>query len=233
LIWQKGREEHFEEDFLMDAILLISFIGLVTARVWYVLLNWREHIFLFDLVGRPGFSWHGALMGGILTLIFYSRRKKWPFYKIADLIVSGLVLGLIFAKIGLFFNSYHPERPFQFVFLLEAFFLVLLYRALQIFDKNYRTYEWYKTKRGGPNPGFLFLSFLICTSLIFLGAGAFQIWPQLFNFSQGVNLIIILVSLILFYYRSGRDLTIPFPSFKKREGTTEKFRLKIGMEAKK
>jgi prolipoprotein diacylglyceryltransferase len=223
LVWQKGREE----DLLMDGILLVVLAALVAARIGYVLLHWLEHIYLLNLVEQPGFSWLGALLGGVTALIFYCRKNKWDFYKLADLSVFGLILGLILGKIGFFLS----QTAFDLSFLMEAFLLVFVYRLLVIFDKNYRTYEWYKDKRGEAKPGFLLFSFLISTSLIFLGAGAFRAWPQFFNLYQAGNLLIILVSLGLFYFRSGdRNLTISLPSFKTRR--RENSRFKAGMEAK-
>jgi len=232
LIWQRGREEHFEEDSLMDGILLVSMVALIISRAWYIVFNWSaswriaNFISFFNLVKKPGFSWHGALLGGIFTLVIYCKKQKWDFYKLADLSVFGVVLGLILGKIGLFLNN-SVAQP---VFLVEAILLILVYRLLLIFDKNYRTYEWYKNKRGEANPGFLFLSFLGLSTLIYLGATIEIFKPSQFI----VNLLIILTTLGLFYSHSGdRDLTIIPPWFKKRKKPkVRRLRFKTGMEAK-
>lgn len=242
LIWQRGREEHFEEDLLMDGILLVFMLGLIVSRVWHVVFNWSappaggwpiaSFISFFNLVEKPGFSWQGALLGGIFTLVIYCKKQKWDFYKLADLSVFGVVLGLILGKIGLFLNN----SIVQPVFLVEAILLILVYRLLLIFDKNYRTYEWYKNKRGETNPGFLFLSFLGLSTLIYLGTGIFQN-PSLEIFKSCqfiVNILIILTTLGFFYSRSGdRDLTIVPKWFKKRKKPKARgLHFKAGMEAK-
>jgi prolipoprotein diacylglyceryltransferase len=233
LIWQRGKEEYFEENLLMDGILLVILVGLMSARLGYILLHGGQFdrlISCLDLIRKPGFSWQGALLGGIFTLIFYCRKRKWDFYKLADLSVFGVVLGLILAKIGLFLSQTYPE----WIFLIEAVLLALIYQLLLVFDKNYRTYEWYKNKRGEVNPGFLFFSFLGLTSLLSLGVNIFQHWPKLFNSSAVIDFLIILGALIVFYFRSGdRHLTISWPYFKRKEGAKERFRFKTGREAKK
>ncbi|GAG43512.1 unnamed protein product, partial [marine sediment metagenome] len=135
LIWQKGREEHFEESSLMDGILLVIMAALIVSRIWYVIFNWSaswrigSFISFFDLVKKPGFAWQGALLGGIFTLVVYCKKKKWDFYKLADLSVFGIILGLIFGNIGLFLNNFTPQP----IFLFEAILLIVLYRLLLIF----------------------------------------------------------------------------------------------------
>lgn len=238
LVWQRGREEYFEEDFLMDGILLVVMVGLIAARTWHIILNWSaswriaSFISIFDLVKKPGFSWQGGLLAGIFTLIVYCKKKKWDFYKFADLSVFGVVLGLILGKIGLFLNS----LSFQSVFLFEAILLIIVYRLLLVFDKNYRTYEWYKNKRGEANFGFLFLSFLVLSTFIYLTSAIFQnpSLEILKSFQFIINILIILTSLTLFYSRSGdHSLTIPPLWFTKRKrGKKENLCFKTGMEAK-
>jgi len=236
LVWKRGREEHFEEASLMDGILLVVLAGLIISRLWYVIFNlssFSGFLSPFDLIKNPGFSWHGALLGGIITLVIYCRNRKWNFYEIADLSVFGLVLGLVFTKIGFFLDS----LSFKPIFLVEAILLMGVYKLLFVFEKHYRTYEWYKNKRGETNPGFLLLSFLVLTSLINLVSYIFQN-PSFRVFKSSefiVNLLIILSAGVLFYFRSGdRSLTISLPSFKKkRKVKTESHRFKTGMEAKK
>ena len=235
LIWQKVREEHFEEAFIMDGILLVSITGLIFSRICYIILNWANFdsfFSLFDLVKKSGFSWQGALLAGIFTLVAYCKKKKWDFYKIADLSVFGIVLGLILSKIGLFLNS----LSFEPIFLIEAVLFIIIYRLMLIFDKNYRTYEWYKNKRGEINSGFLFLSFLAISALIHLVSNIFQNPSfQVLKSSQLiVNFLIILISLTLFYFRSGdHSLTISLPWFtKKKRVKVDNLRFKAGMEAK-
>lgn len=228
--WKRGKEEHLEEDSLMDAILLVVLISLIFSRIWYVFLNWQKQILILDLINNPGFSWQGAGLAGLVSLAFVCQKRKWDFFKITDLSVFGLTLGLILGKLGVFLS----QTSFEWVFLMETGLLILVYRLLLIFDKNYRTYEWYKDKRGEAKPGFLITSFLTMTTLIFLISKIIQSWPKFFTPEKIIDLFILILVLAVFYFRSGdRNLTINLPSFKKgRRVKQEKFRFKAGMEAK-
>jgi len=239
LVWQKAREEYFEEDLLMDGILLTALISLTASRIGFFLLqpdNFKGLTSFFNFVTRPGFSWQAALLGGIAGLVFYCQKKKWDFYKLADLAVFGLVLGLILAKIGFFLANFIFDEFSSLTALAEAALLIVVYRLLLVFSRNYRLYKWYQNKRGEANPGFLFLTFLILTSFIHLVVQGVK--PDGFHFGpvQLIDLLIILTSLVLFSCRSGRGLTIAGRSFKNKERQLKKnkedYRFKTGMEAK-
>jgi len=47
-IWQRTREEHFDENSIMDGILLVSLVGLISARIWYVVFNWGQFERMFS-----------------------------------------------------------------------------------------------------------------------------------------------------------------------------------------
>jgi len=217
----------------MDGVLLVSLAGFVMSRLIYVILNFSERINFFKFVSQPGFYWQGALLGGTTALFFYCQALKWDFFKIADLAVFGVTLGLILTKVGQFFSQAFPSPYFSWLNLVEVGLLLITYRLLCVFDKNYRTYEWYKNKKGEASPGFLWASFLGLTSLIYSGSLVLQKWPHPISVLQGFNLAFLLLALLIFYWRSGRGLTIISRSVKKSKGAKKGFRLKAGMEAAK
>ena len=54
---------------------------------------------------RGRHSIHGGLIGGILVLIYYTRRYKLNFYQYADLCVPGVAFGIIGGRIGNIMNG--------------------------------------------------------------------------------------------------------------------------------
>lgn len=99
--------------------LLYSAIGLfIGARLGYVFFydfsyfihNPLEIISPFDpisgrLVGIYGMSYHGGLIGVIITAVIFIRRNKISFWKLADLIIPAIPAGYFFGRIGNFFNG--------------------------------------------------------------------------------------------------------------------------------
>ncbi len=259
LIWKRGKEENYDEERLMDAVLLSAIGVLVTSRIWYILLHWQEFgsniVGWFDVVGAPGLSWFGALMGGLLVLKIFSSRQKWNFFKIADFFSFGACLSAIFIAFGLFLDGSaygaptslpwgiafpgldQPRHPVQ----LYIFFLfILIFKLLYYFDKNYRTYQWYKNKRGEAAPGFLLLAFLALFSLGRFGVGFFFEHDLYWMVNQIMALGLSLGSLLVLFLRSGKTVSLNLPTFKRkqlqedyrRERKNKKFHYKSGVDVK-
>lgn len=254
LIWKKEKEENFDEEKIMDAILLVTLVSLIASRTWYVIFYWVKvggPLAWFDFSNKAGFSWVGALIGGVLTLKFICKKNRWDFFKVADFSTFGLVLGSIFVHLGTFLDgsSYgtptnlpwgikfpglethrHPTQLYELVLML------LLLRLLYYFDRHYRTYNWYKNKRGEAVPGFLFLSFLGFLSLSKLIVVFFKEHDLYWRWLQAINFIVLLISLGIIYFRSGERLNLGFPlmsaASKKRKLIKKRSRVKTGMEAK-
>jgi len=197
LVWKKSKEEHFDQEKIMDMILLVTLIAFLAARTLYVFLHWSalgsNLLSWFDFVYKPGFSWYGAFLGGIMALKIFCQKQKWDFYQMADFSCFGLVLGTIFVSLG-------SGK------LYELIFDLIILRLLYYFDREYRTYSWYKNKRGEAAPGFLFLVFLSLFSLGKLIVAFLNPYRLYWDWWQSVNLALAIISLIILYFRSGKSL---------------------------
>ncbi len=82
--------------------LLGGFIG---GRVLYVITRWSEYsnspfdIFKF---WEGGLVFYGGFIGGLLTLIFRSRKYKIPILQFIDLAAPSLAIAHVFGRIGCF-----------------------------------------------------------------------------------------------------------------------------------
>jgi len=268
LIWKKEKEEGLDEEKVMDGIFLVGLASLVGGRTGFILLFWKQLkgglAAWFDFVGQPGFWWLGMVVGGILALRYLSEKNNWDFYKVADFATFGLVLTAAFITLGAFLDgsSYgsvtnlpwgikfpgltEPRHPTQ---LYELVFMFLILKLLYYFDKNYRTYSWYRDKRGEAAAGFLFLSFLALFSLEKMFVGFFKDRGSNWLTAEIFSLLTLLTSLVLIFVRSGLEWEEFFPQKtrekkrvfftnnkvkkeQKRRRSKKKSYLKTGMEAK-
>lgn len=91
-----------------DLLPLLVLGAVIGARLYYVALEWRQYQGNWGemiAIWRGGIAIHGALIGGILTTVFYCRWRKQPFWPLLDVLVPAVALGQAIGRWGNFFNS--------------------------------------------------------------------------------------------------------------------------------
>ncbi len=115
---KKGIKKSLIND-LLPILVLASVIG---ARIYYVAFEWRNYTgknfwssisFLNLNIPIPsaieiwggGIAIHGALIMGTLSIIFFCRWRKEPFWDVIDVLVPSVALGQAIGRWGNFFNN--------------------------------------------------------------------------------------------------------------------------------
>ena len=115
---KKGLKKSLIND-LLPILVLASVIG---ARIYYVAFEWRNYTgknfwssinFLNLNIPIPsaieiwggGIAIHGALLMGTLSIIFFCRWRKEPFWDVIDVLVPSVALGQALGRWGNFFNN--------------------------------------------------------------------------------------------------------------------------------
>lgn len=155
IIWKYSREELKEEEYL-DAYLYASIASLLSARLTYIALHFTQfgtNFLKYILVREtPGLSLFGGILGGIIYLVWYARRKKFDLLAVLDLFSLAVCLGLFFAKIGEQLGGagygietssfigvriigqagrHHPTEAYEALFYLFLFFILnVLYKRV-------------------------------------------------------------------------------------------------------
>lgn len=100
----------------IDDLLVWVTLGVILGgRIGYVLFYNAAHYLHNPLnalaVWQGGMSFHGGLLGVILALFLFARRRKISIYKIADLISPAIPIGLFFGRLANFINGELFGRP--------------------------------------------------------------------------------------------------------------------------
>jgi phosphatidylglycerol:prolipoprotein diacylglycerol transferase len=127
-----------------------------THTLWYLIHPWQIFNPFMDghFVGISGMSYHGALIGFILSTIIFCKRNKLSFWVLADIASLAVPLGYIFGRIANFLNQAligrttdmpwgiyvhgvlrHPSALYEaFLEGFVVFVILFLYRKKATFD---------------------------------------------------------------------------------------------------
>ena len=113
--YSEAKRKKIDPDKFLEFSLCALILGLVGARVAYVLTSDPTYFAAHPLevlrVDLGGLSVHGAIFGGTAAGIWFSRRQKISFWRLADAVAPGLILGQAIGRIGCDVFGYPMARP--------------------------------------------------------------------------------------------------------------------------
>jgi phosphatidylglycerol---prolipoprotein diacylglyceryl transferase len=150
----RGPKRGIPGDTVLDILIISIPVGVVCARLYYVLFNWNyfamDPIQILNIRGG-GLAIHGGLLGGLLAAWFITRYKHIKFLDMTDAVVPGFALAQAIGRWGNYFNSEAHGGPTDLpwgimvdgvkvhpTFLYESIWCFLLFLFLIWFDKKPR-----------------------------------------------------------------------------------------------
>ena len=93
-------------DHLLNALLLILPLGIIGARLYHVIDQWSFYMQNPGLIiGGRGLGIFGAVIGGAVGLIIYTKWKRLNTLRWLDICAPGLILAQAIGRWGNFFNQ--------------------------------------------------------------------------------------------------------------------------------
>ena len=141
------------EDDVLDTSLWILPIGVIGARLYYVLFNLDYYHSFHDVINirSGGLAIHGGLIFGIITAFLVCRHKKIHPLNMIDLMIPTVALAQSIGRWGNFFNGEAHGGPTDLpwgiladgvkvhpTFLYESIWCLILFFFLSWYDKNRR-----------------------------------------------------------------------------------------------
>lgn len=96
-----------DPDVYLDFALYGVFFAILGARIYYVVFQWsyyRENLAEIINLRQGGLAIYGGVIGAVLTLIVFTKKRKVSFFSMADSAVLGLITGQIIGRWGNFVN---------------------------------------------------------------------------------------------------------------------------------
>ena len=105
---KSAKRYRWKEDDMIDVCLLAVPLGVVFARIYYVVFSWSTYasnplsiLYLWE----GGLAIYGALLGGVIGVFIYARWKKRSIIELMDVIFPGVALAQAIGRWGNFINQ--------------------------------------------------------------------------------------------------------------------------------
>ena len=153
---KEAKRVGISEDSVLDLAIIAIPMGLLGARLYYVLFNWgyysQNPSQILNFRGG-GMAIHGAVIAGLLTGYIFTKIKKINFLKMADTVMIGMPLAQAIGRWGNFINQEAHGGPTNLpwgimvdgvkvhpTFLYESIWDALIFVFLWMFRKK-KKYE--------------------------------------------------------------------------------------------
>lgn len=99
----------YDKEILSDYFIGVLIIGIIGARIWYVIFMWNElyasnPIEIF-MITNGGLAIQGGLIAGLIFSYFFFKKKNIPFLVAGDAIMPGVLIAQACGRWGNFFNQ--------------------------------------------------------------------------------------------------------------------------------
>lgn len=120
LALREAKKFDLSEDFMINMFFYLIPIALIGARLYFVLFHfdyYKANPMDIFKVWEGGLAIHGALIAGLLWIIFYTHKHHIPTVRVLDILVVSLLLGQAIGRWGNFLNgeAYGPETTLSFL----------------------------------------------------------------------------------------------------------------------
>ena len=105
---REARRKKIDKDIFDNMVFYAVLSGFVGARLYYVLFNLSYYLsspLEILKVWNGGLAIHGGIIGAVITIYFYTKKKKLSFFEILDICTPALLIGQIIGRWGNFFNG--------------------------------------------------------------------------------------------------------------------------------
>ena len=99
------------DDFLVWATLGVILGGRIGFVLFYQPAEYLAHPDAILMVWKGGMSFHGGLIGVIVAMLLFARRRQLPFFQLADIVACATPIGLFLGRLANFVNGELFGRP--------------------------------------------------------------------------------------------------------------------------
>jgi len=116
---REARRTGFDEEAVLDMGFWSLVSGMVGARIYFILVNWKEYFVDHPwvtvtlksstikvpavlAVWQGGLVFYGGALGAVLTFFLFARKRGLPYGRFADILIPSLPVGHALGRLGCF-----------------------------------------------------------------------------------------------------------------------------------
>lgn len=107
LIRREWKYKEFKLEDLNDGFFNTLLIGIIGARIWYVLFNLPMYLanpIKMFAIWEGGLAIHGGIIAGVLYGMYFFKKRGYNFLDVADTVMPYILIAQAFGRWGNFFN---------------------------------------------------------------------------------------------------------------------------------
>lgn len=206
IAYNESKRQGYNPDDIVDLALWCIPSALVGARVYYIVFQWeyyKGNILKMINTREGGLAIHGGLIAAVIVGYFFTRIKKIPFWKTADIVAPSIALGQAIGRWGNYLNGEAHGGPTNLpwgiiidgikvhpTFLYESLWDFGIFLFLLYYRKNKKIHgEIFLLYAVIYSIGRFWIEGLRTDSLMFLGIRVAQL----------VSILVVCIGLYLFY----------------------------------
>jgi len=114
IVIKLSKKSNLKEEEISSLFINVLIAGLIGARIYHVLGEfsfYRNNLGEILAIWNGGLAIHGAIIGAVLMVFYYTRSHKQDFWKIVDIFVIPSILGQAIGRWGNYFNQELFGKP--------------------------------------------------------------------------------------------------------------------------
>lgn len=212
VFYKKSTEAHFEDNHILDLIVLAAFWGIVLGRVGFVITNlelftkhWGRVLMISSY---PGIERWSVVLGFVLPIWLGLSKRRMKLFDVLDMFALGYFAGAsVFWSLLSILRFSWQSTLISLVYITS---FVLLWRS----EARYRFFAWYKATKNSARTGFVFGAAVFLSGFIYLLELVVSSGFKL-NTYMLVGVLCLVIGVLIVYIRSGRLLADDIAIIKK------------------
>lgn len=201
-----------DADELANVIIWTVLIGIVGARIYYVIFKWdyyKNHLSQILDIRGGGLAIYGGIIAGFIVVKIFCKKKNWKVLRICDCMIPGVVLAQGIGRWGNFINmeAYGSETTLPWGIIIEGKKVhpTFLYESIGDILIFFILYTYFKHKKRDGEITSLYMILYGILRFFVEGLRSDSLYLGAFRISQLVSLVFVILGFLFFYKTRVKD----------------------------